>query len=74
MTAFDDRIARLPKWAQSYICGLERRIDEVDPCDLRPGAVNSIVLTRREVQMAKKVQRVSIDAETWRLANRGTPR
>lgn len=39
------RIERLPKWAQRYIEGLERRIDGPS---LEPGSVNYISMTRKE--------------------------
>ena len=69
-----DRIARLPKWAQRLIEGLERRIDEPDDLDIHPGAVNSFQLTRREIESMKRVDASivrSIPIEAWRRLNRG---
>lgn len=39
------RIERLPKWAQRYIEGLERRIDGPS---MAPGSVNFVSMTRQE--------------------------
>lgn len=57
MTPTDERIARLPKWARVYIEGLEDRIDRDGSVDLRPGAVNWIVQTRREMRAARMLER-----------------
>jgi hypothetical protein len=55
LARLDARIGCLPVWARRYIEGLERRIDGGGKLDLRPGAVNTIMPTRKEMAASQLV-------------------
>lgn len=65
-TPTDERVSKLPRWARVYIHELERRIDNGMSMDLRPGAVNTLVMTRSEVRNMKMVEASSFRREVLR--------
>lgn len=64
------RIGTLPVWARRYIEGLERRIDNDGALDLRPGAVNTVTATRKEMAFAQAVLEAEVVSDLQRLARR----
>jgi hypothetical protein len=56
MSPTDKQVARLPRWAQAYIHGLESRIERSEtPLKIEAGVVQGFVLTRAEVRCARMV-------------------